>query len=239
MNERLSIMSVVDMLLKKWYVLFIAAILGGVVAFLFTEFFIEPKYEAEIKLYVNASNSQKDLDEISNANITASQQLVNTYAEILKSRDFLNLISEGVEERYEADTIEKMLTMESANETEVLLVTVKHSSSEDVYKIAQLIAQNAPEYLVDMVGAGSVKVVESPIEPENPVSPNVRANTLIGVLLGIIFAGLLIVVLELLDTRIKSGEEFANNYEEPLLGEIPTLEETTHTVTTQTKESRG
>ena len=132
-----------------------------------------------------------------------------------------------------------MLTMESANETEVLLVTVEGTNPDEVYKISQLIAQKAPDYLKDMVGAGSSKIVESPIEPENPVSPNVRANTLIGVLLGIILAGLLIVVLELLDTRIKSGEEFANNYEEPLLGEIPTLEETTHTVTTQTKESRG
>mgnify|MGYP004557318207 FL=1 len=70
------------------------------------------------------------------------------------------------------------------------------------------------------------------MEPKNPISPNVRANTLVGVLLGIMLAGLSIVVFDLLDTRIKSGEEFANNYEEPLLGEIPTIEETW-------EESRG
>lgn len=236
MNEQLSILNVVDMLLKKWYVLFIAAILGGVIAFLFTDFFIEPKYSAETTVYVNASNKQSS-DEISNETITASQQLVNTYAEILKSRDFLTKISQDLDEEYTPEEIQEMLSMESVNETEVLSVTVKGTDKDNVYKIAQLISYYAKDQLKNVVGAGSVTILESPIEPENPVSPNVCANTLIGVLLGIVVAGLVIVVLELLDTRIKSGEEFAKNYEEPLLGEIPTLEEAV--LAAQTKESRG
>lgn len=234
MNEQLSIVNVVDMLLRKWYVLFIAAIIGGVCAYLFTDIFIDPKYSAQTTLYVNASN--KNVDEISNANITASQQLVNTYAEILKARDFLDKIAKDLDEKYTSDEIKEMLTMESVNETEVLSVTVKGTDKDDVYKIAQLLAQYSTDELENVVGAGSAKVLETPLEPINPISPNVRANTLIGVLLGILFAGLLVIVLELLDTRIKSGEEFANNYEEPLLGEIPTLEEAQ---SVQTIESRG
>ena len=237
MNEQLSIMNIVDMLLRKWYILFVAAIVGGIVAFLFTDLFIAPKYEAEITLYVNASNYQQK-EEISNANITASQQLVNTYAEILKARNFLEKITSNLDGKYTPNQIQSMLTMESVNETEVLSVSVKGTNADDVYKIALLLSEYSTDELKNVVGAGSVTILESPLKPENPVSPNVRANTLIGVLLGIIFAGLIIIVLDLLDTRIKSGEEFANNYEEPLLGEIPTLEDSqTTTVKNQTTKA--
>ena len=230
MNEQLSVMNIVDMLLKKWYVLFIAAIAGGLIAYAFTDLFIDPKYSASTTLYVNASTKKND--EVSSSNIMASQQLVNTYAEILKARDFLEKISKDLDGKYTATELKNMLTMASLNETEVLSVTVKGTDKNDVYAIAQCLAKYAPDELKNVVGAGSVTILESPMEPKNPISPNVRANTLVGVLLGIMLAGLSIVVFDLLDTRIKSGEEFANNYEEPLLGEIPTIEETW-------EESRG
>ena len=231
MNEQLSVMNVVDILLRKWYVLFIAAIIGGLSAYIFTDVFMQPMYGASTTLYVNASN--KKVEEISNANITASQQLVNTYAEILKARDFLEKISRDVDHKYTATEIKEMLTMTAVNGTEVLSVLVKGTDKDDVYKIAQRLAAYATDELKNVVGAGSVTILETPLEPQIPISPNVRANTLIGVLLGILVAGLFIIVLELLDTRIKSSEDFADNYEEPLLGEIPTLEET------QVMESRG
>ncbi len=231
MNEQLSIMNMVDMLLKKWYVLFIAAIAGGLCAYVITDLFIEPKYSATTTLYVNASNIKKE--EITNTNISTSRQLVNTYAEILKARDFLEKIVYDLDGKYSANEIKSMLKMESVNETEVLSVEVKAANKDDVYKIAKLLADYSTDELKNVVGAGSVTILESPLEPKTPVSPNVRANTLVGVLLGMVFAGLIVVVLGLLDTRIKSGEEFANNYEEPLLGEIPTLDEL------DAKESRG
>lgn len=234
MNEQLSIMNVVDMLLRKWYVLFLAAIVGGLSAYLITDIFIQPKYSAGTMLYVNAST--KKTEEVSNSTIMASQQLVNTYAEILQARDFLDKIARDMDDKYTSSEIKSMLTMTSVNKTEVLSVVVKGTNKDDVYKIAQRLADYSTDELKNVVGAGSVTILESPIEPKSPVSPNVRANTLIGVLLGLLFAGLLIIVLDLLDTRIKSGEEFAGNYDEPLLGEIPSLEETQETLG---KESRG
>lgn len=226
-------MNVVDMLLRKWYVLFIAALVGGLGAYLVTDLFIPPKYSAGTTLYVNAST--KKTEEISSSNISASQQLVNTYAEILKARDFLDKIARDMDDKYTSNELKNMLTMTSVNKTEVLSVVVKGTDKNDVFKIAKRLADYATDELKNVVGAGSVTILESPTEPKSPISPNVRANTLIGVLLGLLFAGLLIVVLDLLDTRIKSGEEFANNYEEPLLGEIPTLEE----AQTAVMESRG
>ena len=42
-------------------------------------------------------------------------------------------------------------------------------------------------------------------------------------LIGIVFGALIILILELFDTRIKTREEIIEKYDEPLLGENPIL----------------
>ena len=41
--------------------------------------------------------------------------------------------------------------------------------------------------------------------------------------IGIVLGSLIIIILELFDTRIKNGDEVSQRYKEPLLGEIPSL----------------
>ena len=77
--------------------------------------------------------------------------------------------------------------------------------------------------MVRVVEAGSVKIIDEASDTKTPVSPNIRQNTFIGIFIGIFLGGLLVVVLELFDTRIKNGNELSQRYKEPLLGEIPSL----------------
>ncbi len=231
MNEQLSIMSMVDAILKKWYILFIAAIAGGLFAYVFTDLFIPPKYSSSATLYVSASSVKSE--NVSAANINASKMLVETYAEILKARDFLGRIVKDIDGKYTADEIKGMLSVESVNETEIMSIKILCENKNDAYKIAKCFSEYAADELRNVMGGGEVTILETPLEPQSPVSPNIRMITIAGVAAGLLLAGLVVVVLGLLDTRIKSGEEFANMYEEPLLGEIPTLEEN------QMEESRG
>lgn len=231
MNEQLSIMSMVDAILKKWYILFIAAIAGGLFAYVFTDLFIPPKYSSSTTLYVSASPVKGE--SVSASNISASKVVVKTYSEILKARNFLGKIAREMNGKYTADDIKGMLSVGAVNETEVLSIKILGENKNDVYKMVQLFTEYAADELKNVMGGGEITVLETPLEPQNPVSPNIRMITIIGVAAGLLLASLVIVVISLLDTRIKSGEEFANMYEEPLLGEIPTLEEY------QLEESRG
>ncbi len=234
MNEELSIMGIIQTLLKKWYVLIIVAVIGGMVSYTYTDMFVAPRYSAGTTIYVNAGNTRPE--EVSASNITASQQLVNTYAEILKGRNFLTKISKELRKsgfNYNADQIRGMLSMGAVNETEVLSVRVTGTDKEGVYAVAMKLVDYSTDELKNVVGAGSATILEDPVKPVHPVSPNVKKNTMMGVLIGLAIAAAFVVMLDLLDTRIRGGEEFENNYDEPLLGQIPTLEEV------QTQESRG
>ena len=64
-----------------------------------------------------------------------------------------------------------------------------------------------------------------PVLPDQPSSPNILLNTLIGALLGFIISCIIILLLDMLDIKIKSKEEIANKYSLPILGSIPLYSE--------------
>ena len=76
-----------------------------------------------------------------------------------------------------------------------------------------------------VVEAGSVKLLDDAKVNPTAVSPNLYQNTLIGALLGIVLGACIILLLEFVDTRIKDSDSILSRYEEPLLGEIPSLNE--------------
>ena len=57
--------------------------------------------------------------------------------------------------------------------------------------------------------------------PEKPKTPNILKNTLIGAVAGLILGAFVIFLMEMLDTRVKAGEDMQNKYSIPVLGEIP------------------
>lgn len=222
MNEQLNLVSVIDILLRRWTVILLSAVLVGVFAFVYSEVFISPTYSSNASLYVNSSK-QNISEDVSTATLSSSRQLVMTYAEILQARTFLETIATELDGKYTVNQIKKMISMEALNETEILLITVKGTSPEDVYKITKGIIKYAPDELIRVVEAGSVKVLDDASEPKTPISPNIRTNTFIGVFLGLLLGALIVIVLELFDTRIKNSDEISQRYKEPLLGEIPSL----------------
>lgn len=219
LNNQLKISDIIDMLIKRWWIWVIAALICSISAFIYTEIFVDPLYETEGTLYVNAMRTQTTDATLNN--MQASQQLVETYKEILNRRTFLSQIANDLDNRYTVDNISKMISMQALNETEIMEITVTGKVPEDVYEICHSILLHASDELVRVVNAGSVKILDDGQVPQTPVSPNVKNNTIIAFLIGMVLGALVILLLELFDTRIKSREDIINKYEEPLLGEIP------------------
>lgn len=223
MKEELNIIDLIDMLMRRWWIIFTSMIVVGVMAFVFTEVFIQPTYRSEGALYVNASPEQQLQQTMTTATLSASQQLVNTYAEILKRRTFLESVAKDIDNKYTVAQIRQMLNISAVNETEIMQITVTSTDPDDAYLIAHSVLMRAPDELVRVVEAGSVKLLDDAKKNNVAVSPNIRQNTLIGALLGIALGALIIFLLEIIDTRINSPESITGNYKEPLLGEIPSL----------------
>ncbi len=224
--EELNLIELINLFLRKWWLILIFAVVAGTGTYLFNEICLDPTYQTDGSFYVNIDNPyQGDIEEVSQSKLVSSTRLAITYSELLKSRTFLDEVSNdlylrtGIE--YTAGKIKNMLDVSSVNETEIISLTVTTTDPNHSFEVLNSVMALAPSKITSTVGGGSVAMVDQPYVPSYPTGPNKTRNTLIGIAAGIILSLLLVFILDLLDTHIKSSEEVKAKYKLPILGEIP------------------
>ena len=222
-----NILGIVNIVLKRWWLLLAIVCIVGVGSFVVSEYFITPRYESTGKLLVS---TQLDQDE-SNLNIgsiNTSTRLVSTYIQIFKTNTFLKRIAHSSGLTYTAEDIEKMLNLSSLDETEVLQVKITCTSPTDAKILTERILDSAQDE-IDRIGQGGyVSIIDEASTPIKPAYPNVNLNVFIGILLGVFIGVLFIFIVEMLDTRINREEDLTEKYELPVLGIIPNMDETSN-----------
>lgn len=219
MNEKIGIADIIDMMIRRWWIWAISAVIFSVSAFIYTQIFVTPLYRTDGTLYVNAQRTQNT--DISSGQLNSSQELVKTYKEILSRRTFLLQVAEDLDGKYSTGALKGMISYGAVNETQILEIKVTGAVPEDVYEICHSVLVHAPDELIRVINAGSVKILDDGQVPTSPISPNVKQNALVAFVMGMAFGAGIILLLELFDTRIKSRDDIASKFPEPLLGEIP------------------
>lgn len=223
-TNEISLQEIFMILWNKVWVIILCTLIGGVAAFGISAFVLDPTYTSRVSMYVN-SNTERE-NTIANLNdINASQKLVSTYIEILKSDNVLSKVITETGFHYTPEQIRKMLTASAVNGTEIFEVKVTTKDADEAAVIANTIAAVAPEEIIRVVKAGSVELIDEAVPATSPSSPNVLLNTIIGLMLGGVLSVLGVLVAEMLDNRIKTEDDLKKGYDFPILGTIPDLED--------------
>lgn len=155
--------------------------------------------------------------------MNTATMLVNVYVEMIKSDNILSEVAQQTNLGYTAKDIKAMIGATAVNETPIMQVNVTNPNPAYAIMIANAIADIAPEKITEFMDGSSVKIIDRPKLPEYPSSPNVTKNTAIGLVLGFIVSCGLILLMEILDTRIKSEEELTKLLDIPVIGVIPEI----------------
>ncbi len=223
-TNEITLQEIFMIIWRKIWIILLATIIGGVASFSLSAFVLDPTYTSRISMYVN--NNKENESTVANLNdINASQKLVSTYIEILKSNNVLSKVIEESGLDYTPGDIRSMMSASAVNGTEIFEVKVTTEDAEEAALIANTIAEVAPAEIIRVVRAGSVELIDEAKPADKPTSPNVMLNTIIGIMLGGVLSVLGVLVVAMLDTRVKSEEDLKKYYTIPVLGSIPDLEE--------------
>ena len=222
-SREINLKELFSALLRKWWLIVICTVLAGVLAFVYTDQFVTPLYQAKVTFYVNNTRSTTTTAGISSSDLATSQRLVLTYLNILKSDTILEKVADTVEENVTASQIRGMITAEALDETEVFVVKISHANPYTAANIANAIAKVAPANLEQIIDGSSTKIVDYAKVPAAPYSPNKTRNAIIGVAVGAVVAIAFAVLQVLLDVRVKSEEDLRQLSSAPVLGVIPDL----------------
>ncbi len=224
-GAELDIKRIALTLVRKWWIIAIVGALCAAIAFVWTFYYITPQYKSSTKFYVNSSTvSIGDVNVgLSMGDLSAAQELVNSYIVILQSRETLNEIVDYAEVNISADALRGMISANSVNGTEVFEVVVTHPNPYVARDLAYAVAKVLPNRIGNIIDGTSAKVVEWPVVPGGPSSPSYSRNTIIGLLAGAMASVLVIFLYVVFDITIRSDEDIQRICDAPVLAAVPDM----------------
>ena len=222
-NEyEIDIIEVIKALLKGWWQILLAVIVGMGLMFAYTRHIAVPEYQSSVSFYVN--NGQRLEDKISNSDISAAQSLVDTYIVILRYGTTLDAVIEDTKINCSAAELSNKIECSAIDDTEVFRVTVSDPSPEQAAMIAKAIERILPDKVSEVIEGSTVRIVRNPSVPTSPSSPNLVKNLILGGAAGLLLSCVYISLRFILDDRIRDASRMLKDtYSYPVLAVIPDL----------------
>ncbi len=223
MKEEINLVKILEIVLKLWWFVLIFAIIVGLIGFSISSFLMTPMYTSTAKVYVDGSQRPNG-EGTTMSDITTNTRLVSTYIEILCTDTFLSKVASESNYNVSGSGIKGSISMNSANQTEILEIKYTDVSPEQARDILQLILNNAQREIPNVMNGCKVNILDNASLPTTTSSPNTKQNTFIGIFVGIVIGIAIIFIKELLDTRIKDEDDLKTRYNLSVLGVIPNLD---------------
>jgi len=220
----IDVMRMGRVILKNIWKIAIVAILCGSIALFVSYQFITPMYRTSTSFYVANKLQLYGVDtNISSGDLATSSDLVHSYIELLKSRHHLTeaINHSGLNLTY--GQLSGMITTTAVKETGVFKVTVSSPNRHEAAQIAESIAYIVETQICEILRGSSVKMIDKPIVPTAPYSPNHAKNTMLGFVVGFLISAGLIVLLEIFDSKLKSEDDLKHCCKYPILTVVPDM----------------
>lgn len=205
---------------RKFFIIFIALVVGTV-ALLGSIFFIKPKYTSTTRIYVVSRSSDSNL---TNQDLQAGSYLVNDYKEVITSNEVLSSVIDQENLTLSTSELSNMISVSIPTDTRVISISVEDTDAQEASDIANTIREVAAEKIKSVTKVDDVTTLEAAEVASKPSSPNIKRNAALGALVGGFLAIVGILVLEVLDDRVRRPEDVEEVLGMTLLGVVPDID---------------
>ena len=219
----IDVFQLVKVLWKRKFLIVLAALVAGLAAFAYSSFMIKPQYASTTRIYV-VNRNQADKPGLTNQDLQAGAYLVKDYREIILSQDVLEKVVADQKLTMDAKTLGRKVSVTVPAETRIVSISVRDGNPEEASRIANALREVAAQKIISVTRVSVVTTLEEARPATSPSSPNIRRNTMIATIAGVGFVTIIVLLVELLDDRVKRPEDIEEVMHISLLGVIPNLE---------------
>ena len=219
--EELNIKDLIYTFLKGYKIILTSILILIILAYAYTIVSYEEIYRARASMVINSKQIRVLAGEIVSVNdIMISQNMVNTYKEILLSDNVLEKVNDDLGTKILPSDMRKWIAVSSPGDTEVIYVYVEHEDPKIAASIANSMMKVAPDVIAKTLEVGSINVLDYAKTPTTPLPANIELNLAIGAVLGLVLGIGILLLYNFLMPKIKNSKDIENMLELNVLGEI-------------------
>lgn len=211
----IDLIEIFNLLLRKWWLILLSLAVGVCAAFGYTKICVTPLYQASSMIYVLGTQGGESI------NINLSRQLTSDFITLSKSRPVIEDAINRVNLDMTYEEVAGMISVENPTDTSMLKTTVTSADPQLAKSLSNAMSDTLAERIQEVMGKDKPSTVEKAIEPKYPVTPNTTKNMIVGGLLGAVLMMGVLVLLFLMDDRIKNQDDVERYLQLNVLASVP------------------
>ncbi len=219
----IDVFHLLKILWKRKLLIVLVAFVTGAVAFAYSSFIVKPEFTSTTRIYV-VNRNQGDKPGLTNQDLQAGSYLVKDYREIILSQDVLEKVATDLKLDLPPKGLASKIKVTVPVDTRIVSISVTDRLPEEASRIANSLREVAAQKIISVTRVSDVTTLEEARPATSPSSPNIRRNTMVGFLAGAVVMVVTILLVELLDTRVKRPEDIEDVMQIALLGVVPNLD---------------
>ena len=218
----IDVFAMLKTLWKRKFSIVLVALVFAIAAFGYSAFLAKKEYQSTSRIYV-VSRQNQDNNALTNSDLQAGSYLVKDYREIILSQNVLSQAIEELKLDMTPAELSKKISVSVPTDTRILSITAKDGNPKEAARIANGLRNVAAEKIISVTKVSDVTTLDEAEVPQSPSSPNIRRNVLLGFIAGVGLMVVLLVVVEVLDDRVKRPEDIEELMGFTLLGIVPDI----------------
>ena len=216
---QIDIMLLLRRIWSKKLIIVLTTLVFTAGALMYSLFIATPKYNSTTRVYV--VNQKKDNQAITTQDVQLGTLLVKDYKEIILSNSVMSDVVAKNKLQITPGELAKKISVDAPKDTRIISITVTDKDPQKARDLANAVREVSADKIKEVTKIEDVTTLEQAEAALTPSSPNVFKNSVLAALLGFILAVGGVVLIELMDDRIKRPEDIEETMNLVLLGVIP------------------
>ena len=171
--EELNVNEILKYFGKKAWVIGTITILTALIGLIYSIGIKKPMYKSTTSVIL-ASNQT-----ITQSDLTLYQKLINTYTQIVTSKNVLNDTISDLNLSYNYNQLKSHVSVNAVSDTEIINITVTDENAQMAKNISDTIANNFKEEVINIYNLTNVSILDKAEVSNTPYNYNIAKETAI------------------------------------------------------------
>ncbi len=222
--EEIDLKELISMFMKRKVLIILVVIIFALLGAIYTIKFITPTYKSTTSLLLvqtgTNSNMYEKTNSITTSDLTLNSKLVNNYRDIAVSESVLSKVIQNLNLDITTEELKEMTSVTVKTDTEILNLTVEYTDPELACSIAKEIANVFIESVNNYYKLDNLNVLDEAKVSATPSNVHLAKNIIIFAFVGGILVAGYILLINMLDTTVKSDSDIEKALGVPVLASI-------------------
>ncbi len=216
--EEIDLRELFEYVMKKIGMIIMITAAVCILGCFYALFIQKPMYKSYTTVVL--SSSEGNSSSITQNDVNLNKNLVNTYAEIIKSRRILDQVIDELKLDTSYESLSSRISVSALNDTEIIKITISDSDPKVAKDVANSAAKVFAKEIVSIYNMNNVSILDKAIQNKTPYNINLTKQLILYFAIGIVLSFGIVFIIFYFDRTIKSVEQIEQKVKLPILGTV-------------------